>query len=57
MQNNPIQLYKTKRSMYIFIYSLFNDALSNSGYIRRASNGGMIVNNELERMYKEVAVV
>jgi hypothetical protein len=40
--------------IYLFIYSLFNDAFSISDYI--ASNKRMIVNNELERMWKETVV-
>jgi hypothetical protein len=40
--------------MFIFIYSLFNDAFIISDYI--VSNERMIVNNELERMWKEAAV-
>jgi hypothetical protein len=39
---------------YLFIYSLFNDNFSISDYI--ASNEKMIVNNELERMWKEAVV-
>jgi hypothetical protein len=39
---------------YLFIYSLFNDTFSSSAYI--ASNERMIVNNELERMWKETVV-
>jgi hypothetical protein len=38
----------------LFIYSLFNDAFSDTDYI--ASNERVIVNNELERMWKEVVV-
>jgi hypothetical protein len=38
----------------LFIYSLFNDSFSISYYI--ASNEMMIVNNELERMWKEAVV-
>jgi hypothetical protein len=37
-----------------FIYSLFNDTFSKSDYI--ASNERMIVNNELERKWKEAVV-
>jgi hypothetical protein len=40
--------------IYLFTYSLFNDAVSISDYI--ASNERMIVNNELERMWKETVV-
>jgi hypothetical protein len=37
-----------------FIYSLFNDAFSVSDFI--ASNEMIMVNNELERMWKEAVV-
>jgi hypothetical protein len=40
--------------LFILIYNLFNDAFSISDYI--ASNERMIVNNELERMWKEAVV-
>jgi hypothetical protein len=43
-----------KENKKIFIYHLFNDAFSISDYI--ASNEGMIVTNELERMCKEAVV-
>jgi hypothetical protein len=39
---------------YLFIYSLFNDAFIISDYI--ASNERMIVNNELESMWKEAVM-
>jgi hypothetical protein len=38
---------------YLFICSLFNGALSNSGYM---ASRDKIVNNELGRTWKEVAV-
>jgi hypothetical protein len=41
-------------TFYSFIYSLFNDAFNSSDYI--ASNERMIVNNELERIWKEAVV-
>jgi hypothetical protein len=40
--------------MELVIYSLFNDALSISDNI--ASNERLIVNNELERKWKEAVV-
>jgi hypothetical protein len=43
-----------KLSIYLFTYSLFNDAFSSSHFI--ASNERIIVNNELERMWKEAVV-
>jgi hypothetical protein len=46
---------RTWQFIYLFIYSLFNDAFSVSDYI--ASNERMLVNNELERMWKEADVV
>jgi hypothetical protein len=39
---------------FLFIYSLFNDAFSSSDYT--ASSEKMIVNNELERIWKEAVV-
>jgi hypothetical protein len=41
-------------TIYIFIYSLFKDAFSSSDYI--AWNERMIVNYELERLWKEEVV-
>jgi hypothetical protein len=41
-------------TIYLFLYSLFNDAFIISDYT--ASNERMIANNELERMWKEAAV-
>jgi hypothetical protein len=41
-------------SFILFIYSLFNNTFGSSDCI--ASNGRMIVNNELESMRKEVVV-
>jgi hypothetical protein len=38
----------------LFIYSLFNDAFSSSDYV--TSNERIIVNNELERMWKEAVM-
>jgi hypothetical protein len=38
----------------LFIYGLFDDALSNRGYT--ALNGKMLWDNELERMWKEAVV-
>jgi hypothetical protein len=40
--------------LLFFIYSLFNDAFSISDF--SASDERMIVNSELERMWKEVVV-
>jgi hypothetical protein len=40
--------------IYLFICSLFNNTFSISEYI--ASNERMIVNNELERMWREADV-
>jgi hypothetical protein len=39
---------------YLFIYSLFKNAFSSSDYI--ASNERIMVNNELERMWKEAVI-
>jgi hypothetical protein len=39
----------------LFVYGLFNDPLSNSGYV--VSNDGMIMNHELEGMWKEAVVL
>jgi hypothetical protein len=40
--------------IYLFIHSLFHDAFSISDYI--VSNERMIVNNEMERLWKEAVV-
>jgi hypothetical protein len=40
--------------LHLFISLLFNDAVSSSDCI--GSNGGMIVNTELEKMWKEAFV-
>jgi hypothetical protein len=40
--------------IFLFIYSLFNNACSSSDYI--ALNERMVMNNELERMQKEVVM-
>jgi hypothetical protein len=40
----------------LFIYSLFNDAFSISNYTASNERMRMIVNNELERMWKEAVV-
>jgi hypothetical protein len=49
-----VQIGKLNCTAYLFICSLFNDAFSISDYT--ASNERMIVNNELERMWKEAVV-
>jgi hypothetical protein len=41
-------------SIYLCLVFLFNDAVSNSGYIGLASNDKMI--NELERIWKDAVV-
>jgi hypothetical protein len=41
----------------LFVYSLFNDAVSHPGYRPVVSNERMIVNNELDMMWKEATVV
>jgi hypothetical protein len=47
--------YSLRRpNIYLFIYGLFNDAISSSDYI--ASNNRMVLNNELEWIWKEAAV-
>jgi hypothetical protein len=43
-----------KEPLTIFIYSIFNDVFCISHYI--TSNERMIVNNELERIWKEAVV-
>jgi hypothetical protein len=40
----------------LFIYSLFNDAFSVSDYTVSNERMRMIVNNELERMWKEAVM-
>jgi hypothetical protein len=40
---------------YLYIYYIFNDAVSNSDYI--ASNDGMVMNIVLEMMWKNSAVL
>jgi hypothetical protein len=37
-------------SFYLFVYDLFSDTVSSVGYI--ASNNRLIMNNELEMMWK-----
>jgi len=41
--------------IYVLVWSFFNDDDSNSGYT--ASKGRSIMNNEFERMKKEVVMV
>jgi hypothetical protein len=42
--------------LILFIYSLFNDAFSSSDYTASNERMRMIVNNELERMWKEAVL-
>jgi hypothetical protein len=46
--------YPYKKYLYLFICSLFNDAANNSYYV--ALNDRIVVNNELERIWKEAVV-
>jgi hypothetical protein len=48
------ELWHTAERELLFAYSLFNDAFRSSDCI--ASNDRMIVNNELERAWKEAVV-
>jgi hypothetical protein len=49
--SNKTQICK---SNYLFMCSIFNDAVSNSGYI--AFNEWLLVNDEMEWMWKEAIV-
>jgi hypothetical protein len=51
---NPCSILSLKTFALLFTYNLFNAAFNISDYI--ASNERMIVNNELERMWKEAVV-
>jgi hypothetical protein len=46
----------SRTCLNVFIYNLFKDAVGNSYYEYIASNGYMIVNNELEKVWKEAVV-
>jgi hypothetical protein len=48
---NNISIYALDIMTYLFIRSLFNDAVSN--WNCKMSNDGMTVNKELEMMWKE----
>jgi hypothetical protein len=50
IQANPFVTY----FILLYTYGLFNDAVNSSDY--KASNGRMIMNNELETIGKEAAV-
>jgi hypothetical protein len=52
---NIVRIVKARRMHFGWVFCLFNDAVSNSGYI--ASNDWMVVNNELKSVWKEMVVV